>query len=128
MNDEIRMGSISACIAGDYRYTDSVSVTYDTRSEVVYIRMRHSGAVGGMDGPGGSYESRVAAKRTIEEPTPEKIVKHLREMIKCSDIIVHYGKPTKRFHWFGGGENAPTYGISVKACASALAHVKSMNE
>lgn len=129
MNDEIRLGNISACIAGDHRYTDSVSVTYDWKSEGVYVRLYHSGAVGGMDGPGGSYTPHVSRERFLTLTCgPAEIVKAVREMIKCSDIIVHYGKPTKRFCWFADVENTPVRGLSMKACEAALAHVERMCE
>lgn len=92
----MEIGRISACIAGDHRYTSRVKVELNPDGSVTVLR-EEMGAVSGMDGPGGSYEAGVYARRKIENPTGSKIARAVKD---CFDTtITVYGKPSKNFEW-----------------------------
>jgi hypothetical protein len=96
------IGEIVASIAGDYRYTSRVTVEYDPFENKVTIKRLENGAVGGMDGPGGSYGFGVTFERHVDVVGPaggsaKAIIGCIRDAF--DDTIGHYGKPTKNFQW-----------------------------
>ena len=94
-----QIGYISACIAGDYRYTSRVYVTLSEDGDVCEIVRSERAPVGGMDGPGGSYDAGVHFRCTLrgDEITPKAIVSAIWRSF--DSIITDYGKPTKNFEW-----------------------------
>jgi len=123
-----RIGSITTDIDGDNRYTSKVTVTVsDTRSwadhPVVIVQRLENGARGGMDGPGGSYYMAVRASTELIDPTPQELVGAIKRSF--DDTILTYGKPTKRFEWFGPGRyDTMAHGLSVAKAKAALAIVQ----
>ena len=115
----ITLGTLSACIAGDYRYTDTLRVYLNPSDDTVVITVSSTGAVGGMDGPGGRTEERVDYK-AVSKPGAKA-----GEVLKMIKVVTtdrkwnfkEYGKPTKRFYWCLGGGN----GLNAALCTSALA-------
>lgn len=108
----VSIGSIYACIAGDHRYASQVSVKVDETAKKVFVILEENGAVGGMDGPGGSTPMRETAKRECGYK-PAEIIKAIKSVM--DDTIKRYGKPTKNFRWYPSGK-----GLSAKACKDAL--------
>lgn len=92
-----QIGYISACIAGDYRYTSIVKVLQDEDGAVTVQRLEN-GAIGGMDGPGGSYGCGVREAVKLEKPTPANVVRVVRALF--DETIRRYGKPSKEFTWY----------------------------
>jgi hypothetical protein len=113
------LGYISACIAGDYRYSTRIDVVLDTRDGTVEVRRLENGAVGGMDGPGGSYPMDVKQRVTIAKPTGKDIVRAIKMVMDTT--IKTYGKPSKRFTWTGGQSwEKSLVGLSAKNAQMAL--------
>ena len=121
-SDLVRLGQISANIAGDYRYTEIVSVCLDASTGVVFIRVHNVNPIGGMDGPGGvhnpslSYEAKTKAGASAKD-----VIMLLRDTIRShASIVRDYGTPFKKFEFFVSGENRVAHGLSVKNCQMAL--------
>jgi hypothetical protein len=97
----VTIGRISACIAGDHRYTDTLTLTYDPVSHVVTCEVRSTTASGGMDGPGGTDPARLLLSRsTLADPTPRQVLLLAKDALARPDFsFARYGKPTKRFCW-----------------------------
>lgn len=91
-----RIGYINACIAGDYRYSSRVDVYLDGGN--VHITLSENGAVGGMDGPGGSTPFHVTVRKTVKA-TAKDVVNGVKSVMDST--IKTYGKPTKNFSWVG---------------------------
>ena len=123
-----RIGSITADIDGDNRYTSKVTVTVsDTRSwaehPVVTVQRLENGARGGMDGSGGSYHMAVRASTELINPSSRELVEAIKD--KFDDTILRYGKPTKRFEWFGPGRyDIMAHGLSIAKAQAALTIVQ----
>lgn len=98
-----RIGSIYACIAGDHRYGTTIEAHADAKA--IEIRLISTGAVGGMDGPGGSYtnpsEVLERIERTKLQTDVQKLLSALRRQFKKADAgtIAGYGKPRLNFAW-----------------------------
>lgn len=107
----IEIGYISACIAGDYRYASRLSVVID--GGVAHVTLSENGAIGGMDGPGGSSPFRETARTTVDAK-PGDIVKAIKSTM--DNTIKRYGKPTKSFVWVGTKDR----GLSTTKCKAAL--------
>lgn len=90
------IGYINACIAGDHRYSSRLSVQLD--GDKAHIILSENGAIGGMDGPGGSYGFSERRRVTVDAK-PADIVKAVKSTM--DDVIKRYGKPTKNFRWVG---------------------------
>lgn len=99
--NKVTIGTISANIAGDYRYTDTLRVELDVESNTVTISVFTTGAVGGMDGPGGATEPR--ADFTSSCPADPKATLALVKGVLAQGRynFKNYGKPTKNFRWVG---------------------------
>lgn len=113
------LGYISACIAGDYRYSTRIDVVLDTRDGTVEVRRLENGAVGGMDGPGGSYPMDVKQRVTIAKPTGKDIVKAIKMVMDTT--IKTYGKPSKRFEWLVSPRKQ---GLAAATAQLALDHAR----
>lgn len=105
------IGHISANIAGDPRYTSLIEVTLD--GDKVTVQRLESGAVGGMDGPGGrtGYSVKHTATCAVD---PKAVVALIKRAMDST--IKDYGKPTKNFEWAGSKDR----GLSVAKCQTAL--------
>jgi hypothetical protein len=117
-----RLGYLSANIAGDYRYTDTLEVWHNASDDTVIVTVKSSGAVGGMDGPGGATEATYQHK---EVSKPGAKASEVLKMIKAvttngSWNFKTYGKPTKNFRWTSGGP-----GLNAALCSSELALARS---
>ncbi len=117
------IGHISACIAGDHRYTDTLTLTYDHADHVVTCEVRSTTASGGMDGPGGADAARLQLSRsTVPDPTPQQVLALAKEVMGHRYFnFQRYGTPTKRFVWRAlDGERK---GLSVALAREALESV-----
>ncbi len=113
------LGGITACIAGDHRYSTTIEVRLE--GDIAVIQQKENGANGGMDGDGTSLPFGVT--KQVKCPAVAKdIVKEVKNLIKRESpaIIKEYGKPTKRFWWSPIKKN----GLSVALCAEALEALK----
>ncbi len=118
-----KIGYISACIAGDHRYTSRIDVFIEgtvqgriVEGTKVHVILSENGAVGGMDGPGGSYGFSETRRTTVEANSTE-IVKAVKAMIKSEkpSVIGTYGKPTKNFVWVGVKERGLAGRLAIAA-------------
>lgn len=117
----MEFGRISANIAGDYRYTSRVTVDLNPDGSVT-VKRHESGAVSGMDGPGGTYEAGVFARREIAKPTGSKIARAVKD---CFDTtITEYGTPSKNFEWLLYGR-VIAKGVSATKAQKALDEARS---
>lgn len=115
-----QIGGISACIAGDYRYTQIFRLFLeDDRS--VTLEVHGTSPIGGMDGPGGVHEAEPEFKdKTGPNATAREVGVLIRRVLKHKDhgeIIVRYGKPSKNFQWYdnkGRGISARVIGEALK--------------
>lgn len=107
-----KIGYISACIAGDHRYTSRIEVLLE--GDKVHVVFSENGAVGGMDGPGGSTPFAEKNRKTVKATTKDVV-----NAIKASmdNVIKTYGKPSKNFVWVG----IKARGLSQKLASEALA-------
>lgn len=117
-NTETLIGTIDACIAGDYRYS-TVLVVYKTET-CVQVRLQATGAVGGMDGGGDVYRLPEKVVQTWSAVTAAELVRGLKKLFKSVDggTIAHYGKPTLNFRWYVNGD--VVRGLNAKLAALAL--------
>lgn len=111
----IQIGSITACIAGDHRYSSTIRV--EVSGEDARVLLLENGAVGGMDGDGRSH-GFSETKRMLCKATARDIVKTVKAMMNAEvgTVVKTYGKPSKNFWWVGIKER----GLSVKNAALAL--------
>lgn len=110
------IGSISSCIAGDFRYATQVKVHLEEDGTVTIERLVN-GAVGGMDGPGGAHGFRVEDSKVLKDPSPRDLVAAVWTMF--DDVITTYGKPTKKFKWF-----VPSNGANIHPDAQGMSAAK----
>jgi len=115
-----QIGYIYANIDGDGRYGVTLRVSADDTA--VEWRAYHTGAVGGMDGPGGSYDAGSELLRREDRPvSPAAVARITRNLCNADHIIARYGTPTKSFSWnVGGMYSAPIKGISAAKAKQAL--------
>lgn len=118
-NDTILLGSLYACIAGDHRYGDTLRVEWIPASGSVKVSVRSSGAVGGMDGDGRSYDAGEQYTSTCQ-PDPHAVLALIKGVIDQDRFAFKkYGKPTKRFSWVEMGP-----GLSLRHVKEAISRVK----
>lgn len=112
-----QIGDITASIAGDYRYTTRITVEYDPDTHDVVIKRMENGAVGGMDGPGGSHGFGVTGEKHLDatRQSAQQIVNEIKNMF--DNTVTRYGKPTKNFFWQYTNE----FGLSKQKLANAIA-------
>lgn len=119
----MEIGSIYACIAGDHRYASTVTVYLnDDEGCSATVTRKETGAVGGMDGPGGAYDAGVYARVEIENPTGAKLVRAIKECF--DDVIRTYGRPSKNFTWKVYGRTVAK-GLSAAKANAALTEAAS---
>lgn len=98
----IKLGSLSASIAGDERYTDYLDVLMDPTTHAVTVVVSSTGAAGGMDGRGG-ITGRIEEfrKMTRPNPKPAEIMRLIKEPIANDRQFnfKRYGKASKEFIW-----------------------------
>jgi len=115
------IGRISACIAGDSRYTSVVTVHHcDTDGEGIHsyrVARSENGAAGGMDGPGGSLGFREVVSTILYGPTPRELLEGIKRLF--DHTLVTYGKPTKNFSW-----HTRETGLSQAKAVKAMEEVK----
>ncbi len=105
-NTTMNLGRLTANIAGDHRYTDTLVVEMDSNTRIVTVYVTVTSAVGGMDGPGGSY---IPAKDVEYKTEPNPNAKDVQTLVKRAINnerynFKKYGKPTQRLWWAGGGK------------------------
>ena len=117
----VRVGRLSACIAGDRRYTDTITVWLNA-SGAVDIEVTETSAAGGMDGPGGAteptptFKANVGAAEGKPFADPRLVMVALKRALGNDRFSFRkYGKPTQRFTWTTGAT-----GLSAAACKEAL--------
>lgn len=113
MDKPITLGGIYACISGDHRYATRIVASLFPEDNTVIIQRLENGAVGGMDGNGAAHGFEVS-ESVIVDAKPGAIVKAIKNIM--DDTVKQYGKPTKRFTWYGTEDK----GLSVNKCKAAL--------
>jgi hypothetical protein len=116
---EQQIGYLSACIAGDHRYTSTMVVYADPDTSTVTVEVKKTGAVGGMDGPGGSYDSGVSFSMQLMRPSPRVLIDMIWRAINSDVTLKNYGIPSKRFTWGRHHRDAVT-GLSQAKAKAAL--------
>ena len=117
----VQIGSLTANIAGDFRYTDYLTVWYDGSTDKVTVTVSSSAPIGGMDGPGGTHSpDENFRKSTKKAPTARDVMEILKGVIGNDHFnFKRYGKPSKNFRWVGAGQ-----GLSASLCTQALAKAR----
>lgn len=114
-----QIGGISACIAGDYRYTQIFRLFLE-EDRAVTLEVWGTSPIGGMDGPGGVHAAEPEFKdQTGPNAKPADVAALIRRVLKNrthGDIIASYGKPTKNFEWY----NNKGRGISARVIGEVL--------
>ena len=64
----------------------------------------------------------VRASTELIDPTPQELVGAIKRSF--DDTILTYGKPTKRFEWFGVWGGIMAHGLSAAKAKAALAIVQ----
>lgn len=113
------IGSIYACIDGDHRYGTRLNVM-KLADGGVQIRLVGTSPIGGMDGPGGTFDKETRLKGWDKAPSPSELLKELKRLIRTTDggTIQRYGTPTKKFEWYIDGE--VQCGLNAKLAKAAL--------
>jgi len=116
LTNHFLLGSLSANIAGDHRYTDTLKVMHSRSDESVLLVVQSSGASGGMDGNGGT--TNMGIQMTVNLPNGVKageVLKAIKKILADTKWnFKAYGKPTKNFNWNG------TYGLNLSIVSDAL--------
>lgn len=121
----MKIGSIYACIAGDHRYGTRLEVVRDDATGEVRVEHVSTNPVGGMDGPGGTFQDRKVLHRWAKDTvTAPALVTLLRTAFAKVDggTVARYGKPSKRFAW--QTEDGEQLGFSAALAKRALQAVE----
>ena len=118
----VQFGRTDACIGGDTRYTDVLTVAYRPHTRSVVIVVTESSPSGGRDSHDGGS---TFGGRTVEvkDPTPANVLEATKRLLADERFsFKRYGKPTKRFEWETGeeGVNGRSHGLSLALCRKAL--------
>lgn len=118
MDNTITLGSITATIAGDSRYTDELIVTFNRDTQKVTVKVRETTPSGGMDSIYGFLYERCTFHEQCD-PDP-KIVLKLIKKVTSNPLwnFKKYGRPTKNFLWASGPR-----GLNVTLAADELKRV-----
>lgn len=95
----VNLGYISANIAGDYRYTDTLYVDYVPSTDTVVVRVTEGMPTGGMDSftPSTSNEQY---RKELPSTDLKGIMMALKEVLTDTRFnFKKYGKPTKNLKW-----------------------------
>lgn len=95
----VNLGYISANIAGDTRYTDTLYIDYVPSSDTVVVRVTEGQPTGGMDSftPSASNEQY---RNELPAVDLKGIMLALKEALTDSRFnFKKYGKPTKNLKW-----------------------------
>jgi hypothetical protein len=126
--NDIRLGNISACIAGDLRYSTMITVWFNTVTRVATIDRAESCPRGGMDGgtvvmwhlsDSVTYGEKLTATRNELANLIVKAVKFLIAA-EMGGTVKRYGTPQKNFVWTSRHDDRYVKGLSVKNCLLAL--------
>ncbi len=114
------IGNLSANIAGDERYTDRMTVTYDRETRTATVTVNETTAAGGMDGPGGSSSvTGNAFEESCACPNGAALLALVKKAINVPGFnFKQYGKPTKRFMW--RTDHGRKYGLSLALVDAAI--------
>lgn len=95
----VNLGYISANIAGDTRYTDTLYIDYMPSSDTVVVRVAEGTPSGGMDSFTPSY-SREQYRNESPASDLKGIMLALKEALTDNRFnFKKYGKPTKNLKW-----------------------------
>lgn len=95
----VNLGYISANIAGDTRYTDTLYIDYMPSSDTVVVRVAEGTPSGGMDSFTPSY-SREQYRNELPASDLKGIMLVLKEALTDNRFnFKKYGKPTKNLKW-----------------------------
>jgi hypothetical protein len=116
----MQIGRLYACIAGDHRYGETLTVSYDKETDTATVKVSAVAPISGMDGPGGTYPAESRFNETLQKPTGASLVKLIKKVTGSRNFnFKEYGKPTKRFSWVGVGP-----GLSATICNEALVRAR----
>ena len=115
------LGYLSANIAGDTRYTDTLQVWHSRSDESVTLTVKSTGASGGMDGNGNTTDMGI--KLTVSLPDGVKageVATAIKKILADTQWnFKEYGKPTKNFRWIPSN-----HGVSVSVVQASLDHAR----
>lgn len=95
----VNIGYISANIAGDTRYTDTLYIDYVSSSDTVVVRVTVGQPAGGMDSFTPSY-SNEQYRNELPASDLKGIMMALKETLTDNRFnFKKYGKPTKNLKW-----------------------------
>ncbi len=118
----MRIGYIYANIAGDSRYGSKIEVERTETGNFPVSRSETS-PVGGMDSglPHGGFRE-TGSVLVHEYADASKVVAAIKKLIdtEVGATIKKYGKPTKRFSWYGIEKK----GLSLALVREALGHTQ----
>lgn len=115
----VKMVVFSACIGHDRRYTDTLEAYFLPETNEVRVTVSVTGAVGGMDGPGGTYAPRYERDTTVPA-VPSAVLATIQAFIRSDSFSFHkYGKPSKNFRFNGVSQAGISLGKVVLALAAA---------
>jgi hypothetical protein len=98
-----QIGSISATIGSDNRYWSRLKLTL--KAGKVHFELSGSSAIGGSDGPGGSYEPEVTDRGSVDA-SGRKVAEKIRDEIR-RDSILRGGAKLKDFKWSAADSAGP---------------------
>ena len=118
MDSAITIGSITATIAGDSRYTDTLIVSFNRDTQKVTVKVRETTPAGGMDSISRLLYERVTFHEECD--ADPKIVIKLIKRVTSNPLwnFKKYGRPTKNFLWASGPR-----GLNVNLVADELKRV-----
>ena len=95
----VNLGYLSANIAGDTRYTDTLRIDYAPDTDMVSISVSEGQPVGGMDSFTPST-SREQYRKEFPASDLKSIMMALKEVLADTMFnFKRYGKPTKNLRW-----------------------------
>jgi len=114
----VLIGTLTATIDGDGRYTDRLEVKLNVTTNTVTVQVRSSTPRGGMDGDSTPYwNDQLVA--TLTNPKPADVLKAVKSALSNDAWnFKRYGKPTKNFLWYT--PEAHRVGLSLALVKSAL--------
>jgi len=116
----VLFGRMSASIAGDRRYLDTLEVSWSAALQKVIITVSTSSPLGGMDSFGGGTNFNIERKVELDGLDPKRVLAEVKEILANKRWnFAHYGKPTKNMCWFGS-ENEEILGLSLAKVKKAM--------
>ena len=114
-----KFGWLRASIAGDARYTDTLTLWYNPADDTVTVTVDEGSPAGGMD----SFTPSVArhAFSTTVPARPREVMSVVKDVVGDDQYnFKKYGKPTKNFRW----NSDELVGLNIGNLTQALSYAK----